>query len=98
MSIIADIGADFAGLAGAGAAVVVAGIGGFFKILHNIGARFTDLSDKIDNKTTEIVNRVTQIYDVHERLDQQRHEETVQRLTRVETLVNGYNGSRRKRP
>lgn len=91
--IIADM-SDFTGLAGAAAAVLVAAVAGFFKLLHNVGIRFDDLNDKIDNKTTEIVNRVTQIYDVHERLDQQRHEENVQRLTRVETLVNG---PRRKR-
>lgn len=75
---------DLPTFVGAGATVLVAAIAGFLKLMHNISAKFTALGDKID-----------QIMDAHEKRDQDRHEENVQRLTRLETIANA-NGSYRR--
>lgn len=82
---------DFTPWAGAGAAILVAVGGGIFRLTYN---HFKDDFRELDEK----VNGLLEIVTNNVRLSQERHEENVQRLTRVETLVNGYNGTRRKRP
>lgn len=83
---------DFAGYAAPAVAILVAAVAGFFKLMHSISVKFTVLADKIE----KIVND-------HEKRDEDRHNQNIgkfdevrDRLTRVETIVNGYNGRGRK--
>lgn len=79
------------------AMILIAVFGGIFNLLSKIGKRFVELGTKIDERTNEIRDSFISLLDNHERRDQDRHEETIQRLTRVETIAINGNGHGRKR-
>lgn len=78
---------------------VTSGLCGYLSAkLRSIIRSIDTLHQKIDEKTTTLGNKLEMLLDTHERRDQERFEETIQRLTRVETLAENGNGhSKRKR-
>ena len=66
--------------------------------LSQIDTRLHSIDDKVDASVLAINNRVDSLYSEHERRDQERHVENVERLTRLETLaLNGHATSRKAR-
>lgn len=76
-------------LIGPAVVVAVAFFGGLYRVLTGITHRIVALDEKLDEQTNELKESVNELYVKHEDRDQQRHTENVQRLTRLETMVNG---------
>lgn len=76
-------------LIGAGTVVAVAGVGGIVRL-------FCGRLDKIEKQITDVSGVVLGKIAVIELNNNQRHEENIERLTRLETTVNGYPGRGRK--
>lgn len=78
--------------------IVSCAAGWFWSIILKVGNRLIELNDKVEGNRAVVGNMIRELLDTHERRDQDRHEENVQRLTRLETLVidNGHHKRRRR--
>ncbi len=79
--------------------LVVSGVLGYAaRRLSKIDGLLSALDDKIDKRADGVTDTLRSLLDTHERRDQERHEDTIQRLTRAETLLlNGHGAPKRKR-
>ncbi len=79
--------------------LIVSAVAGYLaRKLSHLDTKLNGLDDKIDVKSDAITDKLQTLLDAHERRDQERHEDTIQRLTRVETLsLNGHSAPKRKR-
>jgi hypothetical protein len=68
---------------------VITIIGAAVRMTWSISHQFTKASHDRENQLNDLKEYHADLLNNHEREDQRRHTENIQRLTRLETMVNG---------